>query len=87
MVRELTGPFDLVFFDADRISAPEQLHFLLPKLAPQALLIADNALSHPQEIAGYLEALSELPGFEQRGGSSRKGVEHCLSYGNQVSAF
>ena len=62
--REVSGPFDLVFFDADRISAPEQLHVLLPKLAPRVLLIADNALSHPQEIAGYLDVLSELPGFE-----------------------
>ncbi len=34
IVRELTGPFDFVFFDADRISAPEQLRLLLPKLAP-----------------------------------------------------
>ena len=47
----LAGPFDAVFFDADRVSAPEQLRLLLPKLAPDALLLADNALSHPEEIA------------------------------------
>jgi predicted O-methyltransferase YrrM len=64
VAREVSGPFDLVFFDADRISAPEQLQLLLPKLAPRVLLLADNVLSHPQEIAGYLEALSDLPGFE-----------------------
>ena len=64
IIREVSGPFDLVFFDADRISAPEQLHLLLPKLAPRVLLIADNALSHPLEIAEYLDALSELPEFE-----------------------
>jgi predicted O-methyltransferase YrrM len=62
---EVSGPFDLVFFDADRISAPEQLHLLLPKLAPRVLLIADNVLSHGQEIAGYLDVLSELPEFEK----------------------
>lgn len=33
IVRELTGPFDFVFFDADRITAPEQLRLSLPKLA------------------------------------------------------
>ena len=32
IIRELSGPFDCVFFDADRISAPEQLQLLLPKL-------------------------------------------------------
>jgi len=64
VVRELAGPFDFVFFDADRLSAPEQLKLLTPKLAPQVLIAADNALSHPQEIAGYLKAVSALEGFE-----------------------
>jgi predicted O-methyltransferase YrrM len=60
----LDGPFDCVFFDADRISAPSQLELLLPKLADDALLIADNALSHPDEIAGYLSAVDALPHFD-----------------------
>lgn len=63
IVAGLPGPFDAVFFDADRVSAPEQLRLLLPKLAPDALLLADNALSHPEEIAGYLEAVDQLQGF------------------------
>lgn len=64
VVRELARPFDFVFFDADRLSAPEQLKLLAPKFAPQVLIAADNALSHPQEIAGYLKAVSALEGFE-----------------------
>jgi predicted O-methyltransferase YrrM len=64
VVEELPGPFDCVFFDADRYSAPAQLALLLPKLAPDVLLFADNARSHPQEIAGYLAAVAALPGFE-----------------------
>ena len=63
IVAGLTGAFDAVFFDADRVSAPEQLRLLLPKLAPDVLLLADNALSHPEEIAGYLRAVEALPGF------------------------
>ena len=65
IVRGLDGPFDCVFFDADRVSAPEQLQLLLPKLRDDVLLMADNALSHPDEIAGYLAALQALPDFEQ----------------------
>lgn len=65
IVASLSGPFDCVFFDADRYSAPAQLALLLPELAPEVLLLADNALSHPSEIAGYLEAVRALPGFEQ----------------------
>jgi len=63
VVRELAGPFDCVFFDADRLSAHEQLQILLPKLAPDVLLLADNVLSHPQEIADYIAEVGQLPGF------------------------
>ena len=65
IIGELTGPFDCVFFDADRFSAPAQLTLLLPKLTPDALLLADNVLSHPDEIAGYLQALEGLSQFER----------------------
>jgi predicted O-methyltransferase YrrM len=60
VIKTLPGPFDFVFFDADRTSAPGQLALLLPKLAPQALLLADNVLSHPGEIAGYLAMIKSL---------------------------
>lgn len=63
IVDGLPGPFDCVFFDADRISAPEQLRLLLPKLTADALLLADNVLSHPEEIAGYLKEFDRLPEF------------------------
>lgn len=65
IVSNLPGPFDCVFFDADRFSAPAQLALLLPKLTPEALLMADNVLSHPTEIAGYLAAVQALTDFEQ----------------------
>jgi predicted O-methyltransferase YrrM len=62
-VKTLEGPFDCVFFDADRISAPKQLEILMPKLQPDVLLLADNVLSHPEEVAAYLSAVSGLPDF------------------------
>jgi len=36
------------------------LTLLLPKLSPQALILADNVLSHPDEIAGYLAMVKGL---------------------------
>jgi predicted O-methyltransferase YrrM len=56
----LPGQFDFVLFDADRVTASEQLKQLLPKLTPGALILADNVLSHPDQIAGYLAAIREL---------------------------
>ena len=64
VVTGVDGPVDVVFFDADRLSAPEQLAMLFPKLSANALLLADNVLSHPEEIAGYLAAIEKLADFE-----------------------
>jgi predicted O-methyltransferase YrrM len=58
------GPFDFVFFDADRHSAPQQLKLLMHKLVPGALVLADNVHSHPDEIAAYLEAVSAETSFD-----------------------
>jgi len=63
VVASLPGPFDCIFFDADRISAPSQLQLLVPKLTPEVLIFADNVYSHPAEIAAYLAALEALPQF------------------------
>ncbi|MBZ0296899.1 MAG: class I SAM-dependent methyltransferase [Anaerolineae bacterium] len=63
-VKALEGPFDFVFFDADRTSAPAQLSLLQPRLLPGALILADNALSHPDEIAPYLAAINVQPDFD-----------------------
>jgi len=65
IVAGLPGPFDCVFFDADRSSAPAQLALLLPKLSADVLILADNVLSHPSEIAAYLRALEALPQFDR----------------------
>jgi predicted O-methyltransferase YrrM len=62
-IPNLAGPFDAVFFDADRINAGVELQLLLPKLAQDVIVAADNVSSHPQEIAGYLEAIRALPDF------------------------
>ncbi len=64
IVANLSGPFDCVFFDADRLSAPAQLKSLVAKLTPDALVLADNVLSHPQEIAEYLTTLDTLKLFD-----------------------
>ena len=64
IVGELRGPFDFVFFDGDRVSAPAQLELLLPRLAAKALVLHDNAVSHPGETAEYLALVESLPEFQ-----------------------
>lgn len=81
IIATLPGPFDCVFFDADRYSAPAQLALLHPKLTSNALLLADNVLSHPDEIAGYLQAVQALEGFEHMVIPIGKGLS--IAYRNQ----
>jgi len=83
IVKSLDGTFDFVFFDADRLSAPEQLKLLLPKIEPGALVLADNVLSHPEQIAGYLDAINALDDFDHMVINVGKGVS--LAYKRKKS--
>ena len=86
IIRTLPGPFDCVFFDADRISAPEQLRLLLPKLERDVLLLADNIISHPDEVAGYLAEFEHLPEFVTTTVTVGKGL-HIAYRGSRVGAL
>ena len=83
IIRTLSGPFDCVFFDADRFSAPEQLRLLLPKLERDVLLLADNIISHPDEVAGYLAEFEHLPEFVTTTVTVGKGL-HIAHRGTRV---
>ena len=63
IVAGLRTPFDCIFFDADRFSAPHQLELLLPRLPADVLMLCDNVLSHPSEVSAYLEAVAKLLDF------------------------
>ena len=43
-IAELDGPFDLVFIDADKANYRNYYEAVLPKLATNGLILADNAL-------------------------------------------
>lgn len=43
-IATLSGPFDLVFIDADKANYLEYFEAVLPKLAPRGIIAADNTL-------------------------------------------
>ena len=57
----LTGPFDLVFLDADRPSYLTYLELVVPRLRTGGMLVADNVTSHASELADYLRRVKSHP--------------------------
>ena len=57
----LAGPFEIVFLDADRASYLAYLEAVLPKMPAPALLVADNVVSHPGELADYRARIKSHP--------------------------
>jgi predicted O-methyltransferase YrrM len=74
-----------VFFDADRISAPEQLHSFLPKLTSDGLLLTDTVQSRPHEVAAYIRAFEQLP--DSSTAVTQIGTGLHIAYRSQISSI
>lgn len=61
VVRELEGPFDFVFLDADMGNDLDYLQALLPKLSPGGLLLRHNAIRYASTMKDFLEAVRRHP--------------------------
>ena len=60
----LDGPFDLAFLDAEKEIYLDCLESLVRLLRPGGLLVADNLLSHAEELAGFRDAAQSHPELE-----------------------
>ncbi len=63
IARTLDGPFDLVFFDSVQVRPHLQLEHLLAKLSEDAMILADNTLSHPDGMAPFLALIDAQEHF------------------------
>jgi caffeoyl-CoA O-methyltransferase len=64
LVRQLPGPFDFVFSDADKDWYPNYLAAVWPKLVPGGMFTAHNVTMRASGIREFLDALNRLPDGE-----------------------
>ena len=57
----LAGPFDLVFLDADKAGYLQYLELALSKMRTGAMLIADNATTHAEELKDFTLRVKSHP--------------------------
>jgi caffeoyl-CoA O-methyltransferase len=62
-VKDIEGPIDILFLDADKNAYLDYLDKLVPKLRPGGLIIAHNIVS-PAADPKYLDAITKNPEFE-----------------------
>jgi predicted O-methyltransferase YrrM len=60
-LKELPGPFDLVFLDADRPQYLAYLEEVVPKIKKGGLLVTDNVVSHAEELKAFLGRVKSHP--------------------------
>src|SRR5262249_8601280 len=64
VLRGLSGPYDLIFLDADRPNYLGYLGRVVPLLRPGGLLVTDNVVSHANELREFLHAVQSDPVLE-----------------------
>jgi predicted O-methyltransferase YrrM len=60
---EIDDVFDVVFLDAAKTQYEAYFALARERLEPGGLIVADNVLSHPDELGGYAEARRADPGL------------------------
>lgn len=59
ILAELSGPIDFVFLDGTKQEYLGYFERVVPKLAPRALLVADNMLTHANELRDFQDAVKQ----------------------------
>jgi caffeoyl-CoA O-methyltransferase len=63
VIKSLRGPIDFVLNDADKENCRAYVELLLPKLAPRAVVLTDNTISHAAQLADFVCWMRQHPAF------------------------
>ena len=75
IIPELNKKYDFVFIDASKIEYINYIKLLIEKLNDNAIVIADNIVSHRDTVKEYLDFIKSNPAFESMTLSIDNGLE------------
>ncbi len=75
IIPKLSDEIDFVFIDAGKIGYINYLQKLLPKLANNALILADNVTSHQKTVTEYLKTVKNNQMFQSMTLPIEDGIE------------
>ena len=81
IIPELDKKYDFVFIDAGKVGYVEYIKLLIEKLNDDAIIIADNVISHKDTIQEYLDFIKSSTAFESMTLSIDNGLEISLNDG------
>jgi predicted O-methyltransferase YrrM len=64
IIPELTDKYDFIFIDAGKINYIDYIKLLLNKLSNNAIIIADNIISHKNTVTEYLDYIESSKLFD-----------------------
>jgi len=80
VVRELEGPFDFVFIDAEMGNDLDYFNVLFPKLSPGGVILRHNAITYANTMKDYLETVKKHPELDTVILSCTMKDGFCVSY-------
>ena len=78
---------DFVFLDAEKRDYIEHFKAVFPKLLPRGIVVADNVLSHQEELRNYLEYVRKLPSCNSILLPIERGLELTYKFAKKAKTF
>jgi predicted O-methyltransferase YrrM len=75
-IRDLSGPFDLVFIDAEKDDYVEHFTAVIDKVRPGGVVLADNVISH--DLSAYQSMLRNRSDVESVTLAHDRGIEYTV---------
>lgn len=78
VLRNMPGPIDLAFIDADKPGCQTYFDLLWPNVRPGGAVITDNATTHKEQLASYVQSIRSRPDARSTEVAVGNGIEWTI---------